>query len=550
MKHFNLLFALLFLIGFAQAQIEIDGDMLDWASVPAADAGEAAEELGDMTKGADYDLKDLYITNDDSMLYMRFAIDPNGSLTTGYTNGLAFSVYLETDLAGASGLDWGWWTMSLDYLIDISEAANFASQATILNNVPRSSAPVWPDDWDSVGVALVAINANANEVEMAIRLEDVDIHTNFRPFIEIVGAWDWGNPDGMPNSEYGFDPAYVVDYSFLDKMASVVQVRGPQIDSPIEIDGDLLDWASFNPVDVDQIAEELGDMSTGPEFDVQDFLITSDSFNVYIGIAINPAATFTGQWNNYAEAPVCELHFDTYLNREMGLGWGGFWIQAGDYKINLHDVYNPTTPVAEPIIWHFIGTWDGAVEEYDSVGTAVAAVNSSDNLIEIAVPRVIIHAGINIRPFVYSVGNQDWNVEEYFPNDQTNETGPSYVLNYNFISGASIFKAVAEPTSVDNPLKVDVPITFNLEQNYPNPFNPSTRINFSLPVTDRVTLVIYDLLGRKVKTLIDNQLLTASMHTVIWNAADDTDQKIGSGIYFYQLSSSKFNDTKKMIFVK
>jgi len=133
-----------------QSQIIIDGEMSDWAVISPADVGEAAEELGDMTKGADYDLKDLYITSDDSMLYMRIVIDPNGSLTTGYAGNLNFNVYLETDLAGNSGLDWGWCTMGLDYLIDISEVANFASQATILNNLPRAQWPDWPENSRSL----------------------------------------------------------------------------------------------------------------------------------------------------------------------------------------------------------------------------------------------------------------------------------------------------------------------------------------------------------------------------------------------------------------
>ena len=136
MKQLILPFVLIFcLAGFAQAQIEIDGDMLDWADVPRADVDDAAESLGDMVAGRDYDLNSLYVTGNDSMLFLRITIDPTGSLVTGYSAGLALEIYLDTDVANASGLNWGWWTLGLDYLIDISGVAGGASEATILGNI-------------------------------------------------------------------------------------------------------------------------------------------------------------------------------------------------------------------------------------------------------------------------------------------------------------------------------------------------------------------------------------------------------------------------------
>ena len=87
-------------------------------------------------------------------------------------------------------------------------------------------------------------------------------------------------------------------------------------------------------------------------------------------------------------------------------------------------------------------------------------------------------------------------------------------------------------------------LVFTLNQNYPNPFNPSTNINFTLPKTEFVTLKIYDILGKEITTLI-NEELNAGNHTKIWDA-----KNLSSGVYFYKLTAGKFTETKKMVLVR
>lgn len=85
---------------------------------------------------------------------------------------------------------------------------------------------------------------------------------------------------------------------------------------------------------------------------------------------------------------------------------------------------------------------------------------------------------------------------------------------------------------------------FRLSQNYPNPFNPSTNINFTLPVTSQVEITVYDLLGKKVATLL-NERKTAGSHTVKFDAS-----QLSSGIYFYQLKAADFTMNRKMTLIK
>lgn len=89
------------------------------------------------------------------------------------------------------------------------------------------------------------------------------------------------------------------------------------------------------------------------------------------------------------------------------------------------------------------------------------------------------------------------------------------------------------------------PVKFELAQNYPNPFNPSTTIRFSIPHSETVQLDVYDVLGRKVATLLQNERLAAGTYAVLFNAAT-----LSSGIYFYRLRAGTFTDTKKMLLVK
>jgi hypothetical protein len=94
-----------------------------------------------------------------------------------------------------------------------------------------------------------------------------------------------------------------------------------------------------------------------------------------------------------------------------------------------------------------------------------------------------------------------------------------------------------------------LPKAFALKQNYPNPFNPSTQINYELPTAGHVELAVYDLLGRRVAMLV-NEEKSAGRYTATWDGTDENGSNLASGIYFYRISSGTFSDTKKMIFLK
>lgn len=90
----------------------------------------------------------------------------------------------------------------------------------------------------------------------------------------------------------------------------------------------------------------------------------------------------------------------------------------------------------------------------------------------------------------------------------------------------------------------DLPSIIELFQNYPNPFNPSTHLSFSLPESEAVRLVIYDLLGREIEVLVQEKL-PAGHHQYTFDASS-----LASGVYLYRLESSKGIHTKKMTLIK
>ena len=95
-----------------------------------------------------------------------------------------------------------------------------------------------------------------------------------------------------------------------------------------------------------------------------------------------------------------------------------------------------------------------------------------------------------------------------------------------------------------------VPEQFELLQNFPNPFNPATSIRYNLPQASGVSIVIYDLLGRKVRSLIDSEQKGAGYFSARWNGLDDFGGQVATGVYIYQLTTNSKSISRKMILMK
>ena len=94
-----------------------------------------------------------------------------------------------------------------------------------------------------------------------------------------------------------------------------------------------------------------------------------------------------------------------------------------------------------------------------------------------------------------------------------------------------------------------IEMSYDLKQNYPNPFNPTTTIYYSLGKRQLVELVVYNVLGQRIKTLV-NEIRTAGLHVVQWDGSNNNGQHVASGIYFYTLKAGDFMKTNKMVLLR
>ena len=139
-----------------------------------------------------------------------------------------------------------------------------------------------------------------------------------------------------------------------------------------------------------------------------------------------------------------------------------------------------------------------------------------------------------------------------------NIQNPSVMLLFESVAtgddGANPIISVAEGfgqfiPSLSNDESASIPNEFALHPNYPNPFNPATFITYDLPIESRVQLDIYDLMGRKMKTLI-NGIESAGRNTVVWYATDDHGISVSAGVYIYRFHAGDRVFTRKMILMK
>jgi hypothetical protein len=225
------------------------------------------------------------------------------------------------------------------------------------------------------------------------------------------------------------------------------------------------------------------------------------------GVWMNGPAV--GDWSNPTGT---EWGIDLRNNPEKTMyddGTNGGDAVAGDSIFSLQRFYSPDSDDVVGQVYKF-GIYGGDNE----AGGAGFGNNHVAN-IDDSNPNITIHTQFgSINPPFYSV----WDFDEEGVTAIDEETG--IVLR--------------------NP---------NLRANYPNPFNPTTTLVFELPKQMKVKLIVYDVLGRQVRTLI-NGPSKPGIHQVIWNATSDNGVSVSSGVYFYRLTTENYDKTMKMVLMR
>ena len=177
---------------------------------------------------------------------------------------------------------------------------------------------------------------------------------------------------------------------------------------------------------------------------------------------------------------------------------------------------------------------------FDNENFLEDALNNQDTGIRFTLNDIGLTADGNIYtdPLFCNPENEDFLLAANSPAIGAGENGVNM--------GASGIGCEAIELSID---KTVIPDLYLLHQNYPNPFNPATKISYDLPEASAVGLSIYDLMGRKVRTLI-NYGQTAGLKNIQWDATNDLGQSVSAGMYIYTIQAGEFRQTKKMVLLK
>ena len=196
----------------------------------------------------------------------------------------------------------------------------------------------------------------------------------------------------------------------------------------------------------------------------------------------------------------------------------------------------------------FVGTSSGVLRSTDK-GIQWEYIDSGlpTSISGLAVHGTTVFAGTMVGVYVLNNDDTSWSeVNTGLPS--TSKSVSSIVAddsNLYAALGQSVWRRpISEMITAVKTLPSTKPFTFLLFQNYPNPFNPTTVISYQLPTNDFMRLEIYDVLGRKIKTLVSERQ-SAGAHSVTFNAGG-----LSSGVYFYRLTAGSFVETKKLMLIK
>jgi hypothetical protein len=292
-----------------------------------------------------------------------------------------------------------------------------------------------------------------------------------------------------------------------------------------------------------------------------------------------PSVAVSGSFVHVMWRDLRDGNYEIYYKRSTngGVSWGT------DTRLtnNTANSYDPSVSVSDSlvhVVW--IDQRDGNYEIYYKRSTDVGVSWGADTRLtnnnaysefpSIAVSGSIVHTvWMDRRDVNYEIyykrstdGGETWGLDTRLTNDTAYSYFPSIAVSGNIVltvwqdnrdGNYEIYykrNPTGNPTGIVN-INAEIPVEYSLSQNYPNPFNPSTKIKFAIPVCHSsgswnpvITLKIFDLLGREVATLVNEQLSPGTYETE-WNPSN-----YPSGVYFYTLKTNGYTETKKMILIK
>jgi len=333
----------------------------------------------------------------------------------------------------------------------------------------------------------------------------------------------WTNPSTMGTVE-------------LEARSIVMELGIHQTDTAPVIDG-MMDemWLNFPMITSNNFPSVSGGTNSlaGGWTDASyTFRAAWDATNLYLYIAVNDETWVRDSGDAWYNDDAIELYIDADNSKDSSYGandWGFHW------SYNEGTVVEPTKVSGMATDRDFSFVQYGAV--FTTTGLALELAIPLDTLM--INPEVGQLIGFELDYDDDDDGtNRDTKVKYFTTADDSwqwpNTLGTAQLL------GAEITKVDEEAAVVDE---------YRLDQNYPNPFNPTTTISYSIQKNDLVTLTVFNMLGQKVKTLV-NAHQKAGAYTIHWDGTDNRGINVAGGMYFYQIKSGSFAKTNKMLLLK
>lgn len=270
---------------------------------------------------------------------------------------------------------------------------------------------------------------------------------------------------------------------------------------------------------------------------------------------------------------IAPTHIDNHMATVYGLFTGHDFLDSvfklsKEYGLpfrlprNLPDYYSEQ--LSQVVIDKLMGMADSLVTEGFTLPDYLHSINYGntyektfsnyrDFLINLkpGVTELYIHAAKEsdeIKAVTNSWRNRDFDYQIFMSNEMRDLIDS---LGIHLIGWRDLQELQVEQIGTDVTIKKspNIATDFEIAQNYPNPFNSSTTIQYFLPVEKKVTLRIFDVSGREVKTLINNNQLTGS-HSVLWNGTNNLSNVVSSGLYFCKIQADGLTKAIKLSFVK
>ena len=208
-----------------------------------------------------------------------------------------------------------------------------------------------------------------------------------------------------------------------------------------------------------------------------------------------------------------------------------------DFLSNLNVYPSAVVPAA-----NMVGGYYFATDEFSS-GTSAAVTYDSWFW------EKIVASGDTVSVWTFADGDSPSDdAQHVFTTENVTNAAPTFIIVGAFNDDSSsvhisdVYYNEAPALGIGD--NVTIASGYELNQNYPNPFNPVTHISYTIPTSGQVKLTIYNVLGEKVSTLV-NDVITPGTHTATWNA-----ENMPSGVYFYRLDAGSFSQTNKLLLIK